>query len=70
MAPGGTPNAIVDRLAAETEKAINQSDIKDRFNQIGIIPVGNNAAQAKQFLDAEVAKWAKVINTAGVKAEQ
>jgi tripartite-type tricarboxylate transporter receptor subunit TctC len=70
MAPGGTPKAIVERLAAETAKAINESDIKDRFNQIGIIPVGNNAAQAQQFLDAEVAKWANVITKAGVKAEQ
>jgi len=70
MAPGGTPRAIVDRLASETAKAINESDIKDRFNQIGIVPVGNNPAQAQQFLDAEVAKWAKVITTAGVKAEQ
>ena len=70
MAPGGTPKAIIDRLASETAKAINESDIKDRFSQIGIVPVGNNPAQAQQFLDAEVAKWAKVINTAGVKAEQ
>jgi tripartite-type tricarboxylate transporter receptor subunit TctC len=70
MAPGGTPKAIVDRLAAETVKAINESEIKDRFNQIGIIPVGNTPAQAQQFLDSEVAKWAKVITTAGVKADQ
>jgi tripartite-type tricarboxylate transporter receptor subunit TctC len=70
MAPGGTPKAIVDRLAAETAKAINESEIKDRFNQIGIIPVGNNPEQAAKFLDEEVAKWAKVITAAGVKAEQ
>jgi tripartite-type tricarboxylate transporter receptor subunit TctC len=70
MAPGGTPKPIIDRLAAETAKAINESDIKDRFSQIGIEPVGNTPEQAKQFLDAEIAKWAKVINMAGVKAEQ
>src|SRR4029077_17678350 len=70
MAPGGTPKAIVDRMAAETAKAINESDIKDRFNQIGIVPVGNNPEQAAKFLGDEVAKWAKVINLAGVKAEQ
>ena len=70
MAPGGTPKAIIDRMAAETAKAINESDIKDRFNQIGIIPVGNNPAQAQQFLDDEVVKWAGVITKAGVKAEQ
>ena len=70
MAPGGTPKPIIDRLAAETAKAINESDIKERFNQIGIVPVGNSPAQAANFLEDEIAKWAKVITTAGVKAEQ
>jgi tripartite-type tricarboxylate transporter receptor subunit TctC len=70
MAPGGTPKPIIERLAAETAKAINESDIKERFNQIGIVPVGNSPAQAVQFLEEEIAKWAKVITTAGVKAEQ
>ena len=70
MAPGATPRAIVNRLAQETAKAINESDIKERFNQIGIEPVGDTPEQATRFLDAEIAKWAKVITTAGVKAEQ
>jgi tripartite-type tricarboxylate transporter receptor subunit TctC len=70
MAPGGTPKPIIDRLAAETAKAINESEIKERFNQIGIVPVGNTPEQAARFLDEEVAKWAKVITAAGVKAEQ
>ena len=70
MAPGGTSRPIIERLAAETAKAINESDIKERFNQIGIVPVGNSPAQAAKFLEEEIAKWAKVINTAGVKAEQ
>jgi tripartite-type tricarboxylate transporter receptor subunit TctC len=69
MAPGGTPKAIVERLAAETAKAINESEIKGRFNEIGIIPVGNNPAQAAKFLDDEVARWSTVITKAGVKAE-
>jgi len=68
--PAGTPRAIVDRLSAETAKAINASDIKDRFNQIGIEPGGNTPEQAAKFLADEISKWAKVINTAGVKAEQ
>ena len=70
MAPGGTPRPIIDRLAAETTRAINESGIRERFLQLGIEPVGNTPDQARKFLDAEVAKWAKVINTAGVKAEQ
>jgi tripartite-type tricarboxylate transporter receptor subunit TctC len=70
LAPAGTPREIVNRLSAETQKAINESDIKDRFNQIGIVPVGNTPEEAGKFLLDEVAKWAKVINAAGVKAEQ
>jgi tripartite-type tricarboxylate transporter receptor subunit TctC len=70
MAPGSTPKEIVNRMSAETAKAINETEIKDRFTQLGIEPVGNNPEAAKKFLDAEIAKWAKVINTAGVKAEQ
>jgi tripartite-type tricarboxylate transporter receptor subunit TctC len=70
MAPGNTPRDIVNRLAQETTKAINESDIKERFNQIGIEPGGGTPEQAAKFLDAEIAKWAKVITTAGVKAEQ
>jgi tripartite-type tricarboxylate transporter receptor subunit TctC len=70
MAPGGTPKEIVNRLAAETAKALKEPDIRERLGQTGIEPVGNTPEQAKQFLDAEISKWAKVINTAGVKAEQ
>jgi hypothetical protein len=32
--------------------------------------VGNSPAEAAKFLADEVAKWAKVITAAGVKAEQ
>ena len=70
MAPGATPREIINRLAQETAKAINESDIKERFNQIGIEPAGGSPEQAAKFLDAEIAKWAKVITTAGVKPEQ
>jgi tripartite-type tricarboxylate transporter receptor subunit TctC len=70
LAPAGTPREIVNRLAQEAAKAVNSPEIRDRFNQIGIEPVGNTPAEAARFLDDEIAKWAKVIKTAGVKAEQ
>src|SRR3954468_7702543 len=70
MAPGGTPREIVNRLAAETAKALKEPDVQERLTQTGIEPIGSTPERAKQFLDAEISKWAKVINTAGVKAEQ
>jgi tripartite-type tricarboxylate transporter receptor subunit TctC len=70
LAPAGTPKDIVNRMGAETAKAVTSGDIKGRFETIGIEPVGSTPEEAGKFLDDEIAKWAKVIATAGVKAEQ
>ncbi len=70
MVPGATPKEIIIRLAAESAKALKDADVRERLIQTGIEPVGGTPEEAKRFLDAEIAKWAKVINTAGVKAEQ
>ena len=70
LAPAGTPKDIVNRMAAETAKAVTSADIMGRFETIGIEPVGSTPEAAGKFLDDEIAKWAKVISTAGVKAEQ
>ena len=69
LAPSGVPREIVTRINAEVAKAIASSDIKARFEALGIEPVGNSPEAATRFLDDEIAKWAKVIGLAGVKAE-
>ena len=70
LAPAGTSREIVNRVAAETAKAVASADIKGRFETVGIEPVGSTPADAGKFLNDEIAKWAKVISTAGVKPEQ
>jgi tripartite-type tricarboxylate transporter receptor subunit TctC len=44
--------------------------MRANLEQLGIEPVGGTPEQAAKFLDEEVAKWAKVIKSAGVKLEQ
>ncbi len=70
LAPAGTPRPIIDRLSQEAHKAVNDPEIKTRFSDIGIEPVGGTPEQTSKFLADEIAKWAKVITVAGVKAEQ
>ena len=70
MAPAGTPRAIIDRLSQEAHKAVNEPEIRTRFSEIGIEPVGGTPEQTSKFLADEIAKWARVITVAGVKAEQ
>ena len=70
MAPAGTPREAVNRLSAEVGKTMAGTDLRNRFEQLGIEPLGTTPEQAARFLDEEIAKWAKVITAAGVKAEQ
>ena len=70
LAPAGTPRDVVARMSAEVAKAVRSPDIMSKFETIGIEPVGSTPEEASKFLDDEIAKWAKVISTAGVKAEQ
>ena len=70
LAPAGTPREIVNRLSAETAKAVAAGDLKKRLEGMGLEPVANTPEQAGKFLEDEVAKWSKVITVAGVKAEQ
>jgi tripartite-type tricarboxylate transporter receptor subunit TctC len=70
MAPAGTPRDVIRRLSTEIERAMSSPDIRGRLEQLGIEPLGTTPDRAARFLDEEIAKWAKVITTAGVKAEQ
>jgi tripartite-type tricarboxylate transporter receptor subunit TctC len=70
LMPAGTPREIVARVSGEIAKIVNAPEMRERFEKLGIEAVGNNPEQAAQFLQDEISKWAKVITTAGVKAEQ
>jgi tripartite-type tricarboxylate transporter receptor subunit TctC len=70
LAPAGTPRAVIDRLSQEAHKAVNDTEIKGKFSSIGIDPVGGTPEETSKFLADEIAKWSKVITSAGVKAEQ
>ena len=70
LAPGATPDAVVQKLAAAIRRFVALPETQARFDKDGIEPVGNTPEEAGKFLDDEIAKWAKVISAAGVKAEQ
>jgi len=69
MAPAGTPKEIVDRLAGEVGKAMQDETLRKRLADQAVIPVGATPAETVTFLQSEVEKWQKVITTAGVKID-
>lgn len=70
IAPAGAPREAVARLGKEIMSIVKRPDVRERFIEIGIEPVGNSPAEFTAFLKNEVSKWEKVIRTANVKIEQ
>ncbi|MGE0743640.1 MAG: tripartite tricarboxylate transporter substrate binding protein [Rhodospirillales bacterium] len=68
-APAATPAAIVDKLHAEVQKALQQPEVRDRIAAQAGQPSTMKRAEIDPFVKDEVAKWAKVVAAAGVKVE-
>ena len=69
MAPAGTPKAIVDRLNAEINKVITRPDVKAAWDQQGAVPLVMTPGEFETYLRADIEKWARVVKTAGLRAE-
>jgi tripartite-type tricarboxylate transporter receptor subunit TctC len=68
-APAKTPRPIIDKLHSEIVRALNSPDLKARLTNDGADPVGNTPEQYTAFVQNEIAKWGKVIKSAGLKGE-
>ena len=69
FAPAGTPNAIVDRLAAESAKILARSDVRERFAVMGIQVAPLTPSELGAFQKSELAKWAKLAKAANIIPE-
>ena len=55
---------------AEFDRILKLPDVKDRMFDLGLDPVGGSAESFGTFVKEDIARWAKVIKEANVKAEQ
>ena len=69
LAPAGTPQDIVDRLASEAARAMKDETLRKRLAEQAVVPVGATPADTARFLQSEIDKWEKVITSAGVKVD-
>ncbi|MBC8022051.1 MAG: tripartite tricarboxylate transporter substrate binding protein, partial [Burkholderiales bacterium] len=69
VAPAGTPREIVQKLNAEVLRILAMPDVRERFLAQGVEPVGSTPEQFGDHIRVQMAKWAKVVADAGVKAE-
>ena len=68
FAPARTPRAAIERLAAETAKILADPALKERFLAQGAEPAVKMPDEFAAFVDAELAKWRKVVASSGMQA--
>ena len=61
MAPAGTPPAVIDKVYRDTAKALEGADLRKRFDDIGMAPVGNAPADFANAIREETVRWGRVI---------
>jgi len=66
LAPAGTPADVIARLNAETAKAAQLRDVRERLLGEGTEPYTTGASQMGDIIREETAKWAKVVKSAGI----
>ena len=69
FAPAGTPREAVNRVSSEAAKILRAPELKERFAAQGAEPAGNTPEEFTAFVLAELAKWKKVVDASGMRAD-
>jgi tripartite-type tricarboxylate transporter receptor subunit TctC len=69
MGPAGLPAPIVTRLHDEFVKVLKRPDVHDRIVADGSEPAGTSPEEFRQFMLADLAKWAKLVKESGAKLD-
>ncbi len=69
LAPAKTPREIVVRLNTGLLKILQRPDVKKRFSEEGVEPLGSTPEEFDAYIKAEIERWGRVIKAAGVRPE-
>ena len=69
FAPAGTPQAVVDRLAAALEKARANEGVRERYRTLGVEMMDMSRAEFAAYVRADYEKWVKVARAANISLD-
>jgi tripartite-type tricarboxylate transporter receptor subunit TctC len=69
FAPGGTPAAITERLAAEIAKAVNEPQVREQFLAQSVEPKANTPVEFRKLVNDEIDNWTKLVKSSGIRAD-
>ena len=57
----GTPKEIIDKIYRDTGKLLEAADVKNRFDGLGMVPVGNSPVDFAKAIREETESWGKIV---------
>jgi tripartite-type tricarboxylate transporter receptor subunit TctC len=69
LGPGGMPVPLAQRLQEEIARILHSTDFKEHLVSLGAEPVGSTPRQFAAHIKVEIAKYAQIVKTAGIKVE-
>src|SRR3546814_729081 len=69
LAPDGTPPAIVGKLNAAFNNALNDAEVHKRLAGLGFEIEGGSPQRLADLMRSEAVKWKQVIDEAGIKLD-
>jgi tripartite-type tricarboxylate transporter receptor subunit TctC len=67
LAPAGTPPAVIEKLSAAANDALNAEAVRTALKAQGTDPVGGSPKEFADFIRADIDKWAAVLAASGAK---
>ena len=61
VVPSGTPKLVINKLYEDTVKVLQSNEVRGRFEQLGMVPVGNSPEEFARAIREETARWATII---------
>jgi tripartite-type tricarboxylate transporter receptor subunit TctC len=69
VAPPRTPPDVVARINADVTEILRRDDVRARLADLGLTPVGDTPAAARDFMVSESQRWSDVVKKAGITPE-
>lgn len=64
--PARTPRPVIDKINGEINRMLQMAEVRDRFQTLGVAPLGGTPEVLGKYLEFEVTRWAKLIKETGV----
>jgi tripartite-type tricarboxylate transporter receptor subunit TctC len=69
LAAGGTPRAVLDKLAKDIGDVVFSPEVSARFREVGLQPRRNTPAEFERIIRTDLERWGKVIRENNIRAD-